>query len=273
MKNRLISLVLISLIGLFFYQNIAKKQTIAEKKANKLNSGIGKKEINLSGINKTKLMVALAFGQSNSANYGETRYDSTENVYNFSRGKVYLAADPLVGAEGINGSVWTRLGDKLIKNNLFQNVIFVPIGVGGSTISQWSPGGVLYKRLINNIRHAKKSGLKFTHLLWHQGETDNNPLQTSKEKYQYHFKRMLESIRKEGVDAPIYISIASISNHSYNINNDISKAQRELINNRDRLPGPNTDTLGLNYRYDGIHFSSQGLDKYANLWLNALSVP
>jgi hypothetical protein len=34
--------------------------------------------------------------------------------------------------------------------------------------------------------------------------------------------------------------------------------------------GPDTDLLGYAYRYDGCHFSTEGLEAYADAWLTAI---
>lgn len=228
----------------------------------------GRTEVDLAGISKNGLMVALVFGQSNSANYGEQRYTcKTKNVFNFYNKKVYAAADPLLGATGSGGSVWTRLGDRLVTRKIYNNVIFVPIGFGSSGIAQWVPGGGLHGRLTGAIEQVQACGLQFTHLLWHQGETDAFIVHTSKDDYQRYFTAMLESIRKTGVHAPIYISLASRGGRNRG-NPEIVAAQKTLVNKKDIRPGPNTDNLGFAYRFDGIHFSIEGLDAFADLWLS-----
>jgi hypothetical protein len=35
------------------------------------------------------------------------------------------------------------------------------------------------------------------------------------------------------------------------------------------FPGPDTDPLDLPYRYDGCHFTDEGLDKVSGLWVEA----
>ena len=37
--------------------------------------------------------------------------------------------------------------------------------------------------------------------------------------------------------------------------------------------GPNLDALGFAERYDGCHFSTEGLERAADLWLEALHAP
>jgi hypothetical protein len=65
-----------------------------------------------------RVMVALAMGQSNAANSGESPIRAGRGVYNFHEGKLYIARDPLLGGSnnGGGGSVWTRLGPKLLKH-------------------------------------------------------------------------------------------------------------------------------------------------------------
>ena len=42
----------------------------------------------------------------------------------------YKAEDPLLGTDGNKGSVWTGLSDKIIKDQLYNTVLFIPIGAG-----------------------------------------------------------------------------------------------------------------------------------------------
>ena len=225
-----------------------------------------KVEIHDTPLQGKKVMVAIVFGQSNSANYGESRKGAKEGVYNFYKGKLYRAEDPLLGADGNQGSVWTRFGNKIIDEELYDVVIFISIGVGNTSIARWTAGGDLHSRIINAINEVTQSGLKVTHLLWHQGEADVN---ISKKEYKIMFMDMVYSIRNKGVEAPIYVSIATRCGRS--ILNEIQEAQAELVDISSGIyPGPNTDSLGFCYRYDGCHFSDEGLEKYADLWIEKL---
>jgi hypothetical protein len=218
------------------------------------------------------MMVALTFGQAGSSNAGETPKKANGKVFNFYNGKIYLAEDPLLGASGDGGSVWTRLGDQLIERALYDTVIFAPIGVGGSAIANWQPGSDLHDKLLQTIRKIQQSGLTITHLLWHQGESDALR-HTDKEEYQTMFRTMLANIRNEGVTAPIYVAISS-SARCKKIKSDsaIRQAQEQLVDNSNGIfSGPDTDILGLADRFDGCHFSDQGLEKMSTLWFEALT--
>jgi len=233
-----------------------------------------KEEVDISEIDRDRLMVALVFGQSNSANCGETPGTAKQNVYSFYNGRFYKAKDPLLGAQGIGGSVWTRLGDKLIEHGLYDNIIFVPIGVDGSRISGWTASGKYhnsgkyYKRFTKALRLLKKDNLEITHLMWHQGETDTL-LKTSKDAYVEMFNNMLEGIRGAGVDAPMFVARASFMRGETSA--DIRDAQIALVDeSRKVYAGPDTDTLGFAYRIDGVHMTNEGLMKHAELWLETL---
>jgi hypothetical protein len=217
-----------------------------------------------------RTMVALLFGQSNAANEGESPKVATERVLNEFNGRLFHAEDPLLGSTGQGGSVWTRLGDEIIERKLYDEVIFFPMAVSASRIARWSPGGDIHPKLIQRIREAKPMGLTFTHLLWHQGESDALS-KTSKIAYQKSFHAMLDSIRREGVTAPIYVSVATRCNKE-RPNRTIQEAQTELVNPSEGIyAGPNTDILGLEYRYDGCHFTDEGLQEAALLWLEVLT--
>ena len=225
-----------------------------------------KVEAHIAQLQDKRVMVAIVFGQSNSANHGESRKRAKEGVYNFYKGKLYRADDPLLGATGDRGSVWTRLGDKILEEKLYDNVIFISIGVHTTSIARWTTSGDLHSRIISAIDEAMQSGLKVTHLLWQQGESD---LRTSKEEYKAMFMDMLSSIRSTGIKAPIYVSISTRCGTS--ILSEVQEAQAELVDIPLGIyPGPNTDSLGFCYRYDGCHFSDEGLEKYAELWLEKL---
>ena len=189
-----------------------------------------------------RVMVALVFGQSNAGNWGETPRTAGPRVFSFFRGRFARAKDPLPGANGVGGSVWTRLGDKLIEAKLYDRVIFVPAAIGATQISEWAPGGLLHKDLLRNIDEAVEAGYTFTHLLWHQGESDA-VLGTSTQEYEDRFRAMLASIRQHGVDAPAFVAVATRCG-PFVPNPEIRKAQQDLVDPALGIfAGPDTDVL------------------------------
>lgn len=212
-------------------------------------------------------MVALVFGQSNAANFGESRRTAGPRVLVLVNGKFVRAADPLPGANGVGGSVWTRLGDKLIASGRFDRVIFIAAAVGGTEIAEWTPEVKKHFKLVEaQIRAAHARGLTITHLLWHQGESDA-ALLISPSDYRLRFLAMLRGVRELGVTAPVFVAQATRCG-GYPENKDIRWVQRDIVNHDLGIwQGPDTDSLGPEYRHDGCHFSTRGLDAHARLWL------
>lgn len=230
----------------------------------------GRQEVACAGAGRTAIIIA--FGQSNSANHGETRGHSSDRVtnFNFFDGKCYRAEDPLLGATGDGGSVWTRLGDILVGRDMYDSVVLAPIGVGGSPISDWVPGGRLFERLEGAVHGLKRQGLKPTHLLWENGAADALK-GTSGAAYEASFANLKEGIRRLKIDAPIYVSIATVCRNFGS--EEIRNAQRDIIeSSADVRRGADTDNMAPpEWRFDGCHFSALGLTRVAEIWADAIA--
>lgn len=215
--------------------------------------------------------VILTMGQSNAANFGETPYKPRGRVFNFNwaDGKCYRAEDPLLGATGTRGSVWSRLGDALVENRRFKEVLLVPIAVDGSSVRDWAGPSGPAARAVRAGDVLRSYGLKITHVLWHQGEAD---WEMHKDTYQRLFTRMTEYIRAHRIDAPVFVATASVCNN--NGADQIRQAQRELPYRLANVhAGPDTDALdSIHDRTDNLcHFSTRGIALHARLWFDVLT--
>ena len=272
---RFLSLLIAGFITILITTNcsILQYKTEIETRHNITTSTSGRIPAEMSLLNTKKVMVALGFGQSNSANFGETKYRPQHESYSYYRGSLYRAEDPLPGADGSRGSVWTRLADLVIESGMYERVVFVTIGIGATSAGCWAEGECR-RYLEETLRDLAAHNIRFTHILWHQGEQDN--LQgTGHAEYAAQMNRLLAVIRGYGQDAPMYVSLASYQPHDMTrsfMSAEVRLGQSEFINcNSGVLLGPDTDRLvSQNDRYDGVHFSSQGLDSFALLWLNAI---
>ena len=218
--------------------------------------------------------VLVVFGQSNAANFQGQRYTGLgDRVVNFSEGKCYLASSPLLGADGKYGEPWTLLGNKLVSDHLYTKVILIPAGVGSSSVHQWARGSSLNRMLLTVIREAKQH-YTITGLLWHQGATDVAQ-HTSEEAYKSDLMSLIDSLRAEGVTAPFYISRSSLQlSPAWSPDNPIARAQAALLDGKSILAGPNTDRdISALDRYDGLHFSATGQEKFTDAWLKLLRRP
>jgi hypothetical protein len=218
--------------------------------------------------------VVLVIGQSNAANTGPTRYEPKQNVYNynFMDGKCYVARDPLLGAQGQGGSVWSRLGDMLVAENQFERVLLVPVVVGSTTVMNWASGEMSIS-LQSVIRDVRDKGIEITHILWHQGEADRT---TSYKSYKSSFLRMADNIHAAGVSAPLFISIGTICWFGQGgiANTKLRELQSDIVKIRDDIfLGPNTDKYDrIRDRHDGCHFSDPTMEAVAKEWLDILRI-
>jgi hypothetical protein len=225
--------------------------------------------------------VFLVVGQSNAANSGETPYACRREVFtlDFLRLRCFAAADPLPGCSAWGGSVWSRLGDKLIEQGLFRRVLFAPIAFGGSFITDWLPGGSMHRRteLLMSRLHKYRGArglLPFTAVLWQQGEAEANHTSMTAEAYREHFRDWASDLRRWGVFAPIFVARATLCDsppHPCENRPAIRAAQDAVLDARSAiLAGPDTDSIAGAGRYDGCHFSASGLERCAELWLDIL---
>jgi lysophospholipase L1-like esterase len=217
-----------------------------------------------------KVMVALILGQSNASNSGQRKYSSSKEVFNYYKNAFYRCEDPLLGATGHDGSIWSRLGDTIVSEGLFEKVIFVPVAVGGSSSVAWAPGGDCFGRIEETVMELERIEMPITHVFWVQGETDCQA-GTVPENYQRNVRSMVAALRAMNVHAPVFIATATYYKHK--TCPALQLAQQELASEQKRIHrGPNLDSLiGAVYRYDGTHFNEDGLQAAADQWVTVLS--
>jgi hypothetical protein len=244
----------------------------ALRNADEVVEGVPRRRLGCQKGTQERRFVALTFGQSNAANYVRGRHASASGVISYYRGRCYAAKDPLPGAGGTGGSVWSRLGDFLIAGGDYDQVVIAGIAVSASEAARWTVGGDLHPRLIEVLADMHAHGLTPTHLLWHQGETDAKQ-GTDAETYRRHFLSMIDSVRAQGVAAPVYVATASYCHGRSSP--AVRAAQVSLVDPDAGIhAGPDTDSLiGPRWRHDDCHFSADGAVRHAALWRDALLAP
>jgi hypothetical protein len=231
--------------------------------------GVPRRRVDCRAEPSKRRFVALTFGQSNAANYVHGRHLSTPGVINYYRGRCYEGMDPLPGAGGNGGSVWSRLGDLLIAGGDYDQVVIAGIAVSASDVARWTVGGDLHSRLSEGLADMRAHGLTPTHLLWHQGETDAKA-HTGTEEYRRRFLSLVDAVRAQGIKAAIYVAVASYCHGRHS--DQIRAAQASLVNPAAGIfAGPDTDSLvGPGWRHDDCHFSETGAARHAELWRDVL---
>ena len=204
--------------------------------------------------------VLVAFGQSNSANHAEFRVPNSQlqGVFNYFNGDCFAAQSPLLGATGSDGEWISLTARKLIDDGVYEKVLVVSTGIGGTSIERWADGNDLNKMMMNVLVDLIED-YHVTDMIWHQGESDRR--YTHREVYVTYFKTLVSNIRNTGIDAPIFISIASICGEAKNWKypNRVSIAQSSLTEIDGIEFGVNTDELvPIELRYDNCHFTKTG---------------
>lgn len=221
--------------------------------------------------------VLLVAGQSNAGNHAQLRYASAHGaqVVGFFGGQCTIAHSPLLGASGQWGEPWTPLANKLIASGAYDQVVLVPAAIGGSSAELWTRSGRLHPILADAIAEAHASRYAITHVLWYQGETDYFA-QTSSTKYRSDLTDIFDSMRENGVGAPIFVTVATRCNAispQWTRDNAIAHVQRTY---RETDPsvhlGVDSDTLlSGDDRFDDCHLGPSGVDKVVASWTRILN--
>lgn len=220
-----------------------------------------------------------------------------------------IGAASLIGPRGRSAWCWGRLGD-LIAQQYNVPVLFINTAWGGTTIKNWTessdnlrtcniynnsscfPDGMPYANLRIALQYyASLQGLRA--ILWHQGETDNLPLNLQRDEYRQLMQKLVNKTRTDTQRYPAWV-LARASRNSYfdqacldrcagneACNNTcprifvtsdkITGGQTDIVNtfNNNVFPGPFTDNVQPT-RPDGVHFSGDGLIQLANAWYQSM---
>ncbi len=216
-----------------------------------------------------RVWICLVIGQSNGGNDCSVRTASHQDrVYFLHKNQLTHALDPLPGSTGAGGSLWPTVGDLVIKGNHTDCIVFVGCSVGGTLIEDWVPGGRLNCLITAKLRNLRRLGLEPTHVLWHQGESDTVNGTTGLD-YHRSLLQVIQSIRGQDVKCPIFIAQAT---HAFDRESSpIREAQKSVVSQQNAIfAGPNTDTLGPDFRFDGVHWNEVGQKRAAELWADCL---
>lgn len=146
-----------------------------------------------------------------------------------------------------------------------EKIFLTVAALDGTSIADWAPHGAAYAHL-TRVRHAIQPYLEhtpFTDVIFHQGERDNL-LGTTSDAYTADLRALITEINGFAKSIPIYVCQASW--RSGVVSRQITDAQlNECSRHGNVRMGPNTDALGMQYRYDGTHFNDKGLLAFAEM--------
>ena len=213
----------------------------------------------------------LVLGQSNAANHGEALTTPSAQVMVVTPAGCALAQDPLPGATGRGGSIWSRLPQMLAAAGVARPLRFSVLAVDASSLHDWvADASPLRAELIRLLVGLQQRDTMPHLVLWQQGEVDARQ-GTSTADYETDMYRLAALLQDHGVDAPMLLAQSTRCRSEANL--PVRDAVVRLIkHNRQMLPGPDTDTLNSPaMRHDGCHFSAAGMDAAARLWAQSIA--
>jgi hypothetical protein len=214
--------------------------------------------------------VFITAGQSNSANFGSPAMTPTYDTVSAWTGSSWRHAyDPQPIANGTGGSPWSRLGD-IMAERFDCPIGFVSVGIGGTEIAPWVPGGSYYPRIQSAITSMGDNGMRA--ILWHQGESDSLA-STSAATYASRLNSIIAQSRIDaGWDVPWGVALASYHPSSTSAQEAAVRAGQIQVIDGDPLvfQGADTDDFhNLGYLSDSVHFNATGLYQHALEWQRA----
>jgi len=224
-------------------------------------------------------LVFLAIGQSHAANFYASfgDEDATKQAFQFYEGHCYLMMDPVLGATGEHGSLWTEFAQRL-SISARKPVIFLVGGVGGSSVEQWvAAESPYFARIKKQLALAKDAGIAVDFIVWNQGEQDV-AIATPADVYKARLEQLIERLDGEfrsGLIPRWVIFQTTICRDNPNGDPELRAVQKSVAETwPGAIAGPNADRLRHRYRYDGCHFNGRGkakiIDELEQIVLDAL---
>jgi hypothetical protein len=208
-------------------------------------------------------IVIITGGQSNAANAFSDPVgpDPASRAYMMLDGQCYRLRDPVLGATGQDGSLWTGLG-LAIHAQTGRPVVFINGAVGGAQLGDWLDDRSHYRqRLADQSKMARRIGLTPDYVMWIQGETDAAVL-LAPSLYVAQMRDVIARFDASGAVPPgtpwvIYRSTRCKDRRGNGPDIDRAIAVWATGSNRIIL-GPLASALDDDYRRDGCHFNGRG---------------
>ena len=230
------------------------------------------------GINKTEFEITsfLMVGQSNMAGRGaldEVRPIKNDNLYMLRMGRWQKHSEPVNPDRAVTkGEFHSGVGlassfaDDYSKH-YGRKTGLIPCADGGTKISQWMPGEILFDHAVFMANLAQRTST-LGGIIWHQGESDCNA--NSIDLYKERFITMMTEMRKQigAEELPLIIGELSL---------DVDANRWKHVEYADKMNAifhdiakemPNcavASAKGITIKKtDGLHFDSQGSREFGH---------
>ncbi len=210
----------------------------------------------------------LMLGQSNMAGRGD--FGEVEEITNplckmLRNGRWQPMREPINPDRAIFGYYHSGVGlaasfaDEYAKR-FEEPVGLIPCADGGTSISEWQPGELLFDNAISNARLAQRTS-EIVGILWHQGENDCVSLQNVAQ-YREKFNRTISGVITQlGLPASVPVVIGELGDFvdkweggRFRYVNELNPVLKSLA--EESPSRAFVSVQGLTCKYDGIHFNS-----------------
>lgn len=250
--------------------------------------------LNALEANNKIIDVIIFMGQSNMAGRGITSETWPENAMAVDSGAGYefrAISDPLmlhsideaVRAFGYAENASGKINDGTRKTGgpvpAFINAYYVATGVpvvgvsaseGGTTISQWQPGGARLTDAIDRLNGAvtfctaKGYVIRHKYMVWCQGESDGDN-ETTASEYATNFESMLSAMLNAGIEKCFLIRIGNYNSPNSLLYKAIMDKQTEIAQNNMNVVMVSTDLAGFRDRglmKDQFHYYQKAYNEF-----------
>ena len=206
----------------------------------------------------------LINGQSNAASSVNANVVKSDLHVMYFNKNCYKLAEPILGASGNIMSLTSELASKI---DTIKPIIFVNNAWCGSSVKEWAAkDSKLTKYTNDNLKYLiknKKSKLKF--FIWIQGEEDAFSGINYIDEFKKTKKNIFNTIAKEDLkDLTTIITQTSIcydkEEGKLKEDKNLTNQQRQIAIQSKNTEYISSDKYNGNYRYDGCHFNSFGIN-------------
>jgi len=206
----------------------------------------------------------LLIGQSNMAGRGylnEAREIDTSRIYTLRNGRWQKMFRPINPDRSYSGVNLAESFAEAYSQKYNVDVGLICCADGGTKLSQWMPGELLFDNAVNNAKLAARTS-EIVGVLWHQGESDCED--ESYPTYQARLETMMQALRNELElnDVPFILGGLGDYLEFYPLKNYIHLNHAlEDIANCNELVGF-ASAKGLTSNPDNLHFNAQSLYEF-----------
>lgn len=152
-----------------------------------------------------------------------------------------------------------------------EEVGLIPCADGGTSISEWQPGELLFDNAIAQARLAMRTS-EIIGILWHQGENDSHN-EDQVRHYSERFKTTVDALKKElGLSEDIPVIIGALGDFVGGYQDGKCKCFKEINEILKALAaeyGAFVSAEGLTCRSDHIHFNSASYREFGKRYFEA----